>query len=79
VYGFVEIHTQEIQKLNLKSSMTCLRACMTQMRLNNLTVLHIHVNLAKDIGNNLDKFVNKFISGNQWRASPFAIVKATDN
>jgi len=33
---------------------------MTQMRLSNLTVLHIHdIDLAKDIDDNLD--VNKFI------------------
>jgi len=50
---------------------------MTQMRLK-LVVSHIHANLAKDVGDNLDKFVN-FISRNQWTISTFAIIEVTDN
>jgi len=39
---------------------------MTQMRLSNLTVLHIHnMDLTKDVDDNLDKFVNKFINRTQ--------------
>jgi len=38
-----------------------------------------YADLAKDIGDNLDKFLNKFISRNQWRTSMFVIVKITNN
>jgi len=91
VCGFVEIHTQEIQKLKstvnfIKLMGKVLYAAVdmgTGMHDANATEqrdrMHIHVDLAKDIDDNLDKFVNKFISRNQWRASPFAIVKTTDN
>jgi len=80
-FSLVKIHTQEIQKLNLKSIINVLNfmgkvLCatadiativqMTQMRLSNLTVLHIHnMDLTKDVDDNLDKFVNKFINRTQ--------------
>jgi len=44
---------------------------MTQIRLTIWPLLHIHADLAKDIGDNLNKFISR-------RVSTFAIVKVTD-
>jgi len=68
----VEIHTQEIQELNLKSIVNFLKLeenvrgfwCGYRHAWRNATkqldrIAYVHV---KNIGDNLDKFVNKFIN-----------------
>lgn len=57
----------------LRRLKTWLRATMSQVRLNNLAVLHIHSDMAKDILND-ETLLNEFIRKNHCRSSTFAIV-----